>query len=76
MRIFFGILAGLAGLVLGWLALAFLVIGISGPGNSGGIAMSAFFELGPLGGLIGLLLAVGFFLKFSRRAPKAQQPNY
>jgi hypothetical protein len=56
------ILIALVGLVLGWLTAAFgtLILG-SALGLSdfeGERAMTAFFAIGPLGGLIGLVLSV------------------
>jgi hypothetical protein len=70
MRIFLGFLAGLFGLIVGWLGLAILVMAIFGYGSDGGIAMSAFFQLGPIGGIAGLIVAVLVFLKFSRSSRK------
>jgi hypothetical protein len=61
-RYLLAILVGLVGLVLGWLIAAFgtLVLG-SAFGLSdfeGERAMVAFFAIGPLGGLIGLILGL------------------
>jgi hypothetical protein len=71
MRIFLAILSGLVGLIAGWLGLAIAVMAFAGYGSDGGIAMSAFFQLGPIGGLIGLVLAVVVFLKLSGRKSSA-----
>lgn len=66
MRIFLAILSGLVGLVVGWLGLAIAVMAFAGYGSDGGIAMAAFFQMGPMGGFIGLVLAVVLFLKLSK----------
>lgn len=70
MRVVLGLLAGLLGLLAGWFGLAMLVIGLAGPDRDGGIAMGAFFQIGPFGGLVGCLAGVWLFARFSgRRAP-------
>ncbi len=62
MRYAAGALIGLFGLILGWIAAAFGTLAL---GKSFGLsdfegerAMVAFFAVGPLGGLIGLLLGI------------------
>lgn len=56
------LLAGIVGLVLGWLVAAFGTLAIGGAlGLSdfeGERAMVAFFAIGPVGGLIGLILGI------------------
>jgi hypothetical protein len=62
-------LAGLAGLILGWIvaAFGFLVIGgMAGVSDfEGKRAMLAFFALGPIGGVVGL--AVGLWAALRTR---------
>src|SRR5277367_4479443 len=55
MSFVFGLLSGLIGALAGWFGLAFLVMVLSGPDRDGGIAMGAFFNIGPIGGLIGFV---------------------
>lgn len=62
MRFVLAFLIGIAGLILGWLVAAFgtLILG-SALGLSdfeGERAMVAFFAAGPVGGLIGVILAI------------------
>jgi len=58
-RIVFGFLSGIVGMLAGWFGLAFLVIGLAGPDRDGGVAMGAFFNIGPLGAF-----GVWLFVKF------------
>ena len=60
MRVFLGFLSGLVGALAGWIGLALLVASLAGPDRDGGIAMGAFFNIGPIGGLVGFA-AVLFF---------------
>jgi hypothetical protein len=39
------------------------VIGLSGPDRDGGVAMGAFFNIGPIGGLVGFVAGVLLFIK-------------
>jgi len=55
MRFILGFLSGVIGLLAGWFGLAALVIGLSGPDRDGGVAMGAFFNIGPIGGLVGFV---------------------
>ncbi len=68
MRFIIGFLSGVLGLLAGWAGLAFLVIGLAGPDRDGGIAMGAFFQIGPLGGLLGFIAGVVLFIKFGRKS--------
>jgi hypothetical protein len=63
MRYVFAILCGLIGALGGWFGLAFLVIVLSGPDRDGGIAMGAFFTIGPIGGVLGFIAGVWLFNK-------------
>jgi MFS family permease len=63
MRFIIGFLSGVLGMLAGWFALAALVIGLAGPDRDGGIAMGAFFNIGPVGGLIGFVAGVLLFIK-------------
>jgi hypothetical protein len=60
-------LAGLAGLVLGWVvaAFAFLIIGgMAGVSDfEGKRAMLAFFAVGPIGGVAGLIVGLWLALR-------------
>jgi len=64
------ILAGLFGLAIGWIvaAFGFLIIGgIVGVSDfEGQRAMLAFFAVGPIGGLIGLVAGIWVAIKFRR----------
>jgi hypothetical protein len=63
MRIILGILSGLLGALAGWFGLAFLIVILSGPDRDGGIAMGAFFNIGPIGGLVGFVAGIWLFSK-------------
>jgi hypothetical protein len=59
MRVILGFLSGVLGLLAGWFGLAALMIGLAGPDRDGGLAMGAFFNIGPIGGLVaGVLLFI------------------
>src|ERR1700733_12951816 len=78
MRIVLGFLSGVVGMLAGWFSLAFLVIALAGPDRDGGVAMGAFFNIGPLGALIGFGVGVGLFVKFglvARGAAFATAPS-
>jgi hypothetical protein len=64
MRIVLGFLCGVVGMLAGWFGLALLVIALAGPDRDGGVAMGAFFNIGPLGALIGFGFGVWLFVKF------------
>jgi len=70
MRIVIGFLSGVLGMLAGWFGLAMLVVAVSGHDRDGGIAMGAFFQIGPIGGLIGFAAGVWLFVKLGVvRAP-------
>ncbi len=71
MRIILGFLSGLLGALAGWSGLAALVVMLAGPDRDGGIAMGAFFDIGPIGGVVGLIAGVWLFVRFGlvRDAP-------
>lgn len=71
MRIVLGFLSGVVGMLAGWFGLAFLVVALAGPDRDGGIAMGAFFNIGPLGALIGFAVGVWLFVKFGLVAQSA-----
>lgn len=62
MRYLLALLSGLLGALAGWVALAALVISLAGPDRDGGIAMGAFFQIGPIGGVLGFIAGVALFL--------------
>lgn len=64
MRFVLGSLSALLGLVAGWFALALAVITLAGPDRDGGIAMGAFFQIGPIGGIVGAIVGVWLFRRF------------
>jgi hypothetical protein len=64
MRIVLGVLSALLGALAGWSALAALVIMLAGPDRDGGIAMGAFFDIGPIGGVAGLIAGIWLFVRF------------
>lgn len=78
MRFVLGLLSGLLGLFAGWFGLAMAVIGLAGPDRDGGIAMAAFFQIGPIGGLAGLGLGLWLFGRIGRArrpSPTATAPG-
>ena len=66
MRIIIGFLTGVLGLIAGWFGLAMLVIALAGEDRDGGIAMGAFFQIGPIGGVAGFILGVLLFIRFGQ----------
>lgn len=71
MRFILGILTGLLGMLAGWAGLAFLVVVLGGPDRDGGLAMGAFFNIGPIGGVAGFIAGV---LLFVRKGIKREKP--
>lgn len=71
MRIILGLLSALLGALAGWFALATLVIALSGPDRDGGIAMGAFFDIGPIGGVAGLIAGIWLFTRIGLIRNKA-----
>ena len=63
MRIILGLLSGLIGMLAGWFGLAFLVVALAGPDRDGGTAMGAFFNIGPIGAVVGFIAGVWLFAK-------------
>ncbi len=61
MRFVLGLLSGLIGMLAGWSGLAALVVALSGPDRDGGIAMGAFFNIGPIGGVAGFIAGIWLF---------------
>ena len=78
MRVVLGFLSGVIGMLAGWAGLAFLVVALAGPDRDGGIAMGAFFTIGPFGAVIGFAVGIFLFVKFGLVArpvaPAAQAP--
>jgi hypothetical protein len=70
MRFIMGFLSGVLGLLAGWIGLAALVIALAGPGRDGGIAMQAFFVIGPIGGVVGFVAGVLLFVKLGSASRK------
>jgi hypothetical protein len=64
MRIVLGFLSGVVGMLAGWFGLALLVIALAGEDRDGGIAMGAFFNIGPVGAVIGFAAGIFLFVKF------------
>jgi MFS family permease len=75
LRIIIGLFAGILGMLAGWAGLAFLVVSLAGPDRDGGIAMGAFFQIGPIGGVIGFIVGILLFLKFGIVRKAASQPD-
>jgi hypothetical protein len=72
MRFILDFLSGVIGLLAGWFGLAALLIWLFGPDRDGGLAMGAFFNIGPIGGVVGFLAGVLLFNKkgvVSQRTP-------
>lgn len=63
MRAFLGFLSGVLGMLAGWFGLAFFIISVSAPDRDGGVAMGAFFNIGPIGGFVGFAAGVLLFVK-------------
>src|SRR5262245_46596837 len=63
MRIILALLSAALGALAGWFALAMLVIALAGPDRDGGIAMGAFFNIGPVGAVAGLIAGVWLFIR-------------
>jgi hypothetical protein len=74
MRLILGLLSALLGALAGWSALAALVIALAGPDRDGGIAMGAFFEIGPIGGVVGLIAGIWLFVRFGLVRNATPQP--
>ena len=71
MRFILGFLSGLLGALAGWAGLAALIVALAGPDRDGGIAMGAFFDIGPIGGVVGLIAGIWLFVRFGLvRAPQ------
>lgn len=75
MRYIVGFLSGVLGMLAGWAGLAALVMAVSGPDRDGGIAMGAFFNIGPIGGLIGFAAGVLLFVKLGTVSPAPSSPG-
>ncbi len=82
-RIILGFLSGVVGMLAGWFGLAFLVTELAGLDHDGGVAMGAFFNIGPLGALIGFGVGVWLFLRFglvaqsvASVAPLSSEPSH
>lgn len=74
MRFIIGFLSGVLGTLAGWFGLAMLVISLSGHDQDGGIAMGAFFNIGPIGGVAGFIAGVLLYVKFGiKREPPAAE---
>jgi hypothetical protein len=65
-RFVIGFLSGVLGMLAGWTGLASLVIALAGPDRDGGLAMGAFFNIGPVGGLVGFAAGVLLFIKIGQ----------
>jgi hypothetical protein len=75
MRVVLGFLSGVLGMLAGWVALASLVISLAGQDRDGGIAMGAFFQIGPIGGLVGFVIGVWLFTKKGIVRERASPPD-
>ena len=74
MRFILGTLTGLLGMLAGWAGLAFLVVVLGGPDRDGGLAMGAFFNIGPIGGFAGFTAGVLLFVRKGIKREKPQLP--
>jgi hypothetical protein len=75
MRVILGLLSALLGALAGWSALAALVIVLAGPDRDGGIAMGAFFDIGPIGGVAGLIAGIWLFMRFGMVRNTVPEPT-
>lgn len=64
MRVILGFLSGVVGMLAGWAGLAALIVNLAGEDRDGGTAMGAFFNIGPIGGIVGFAVGVMLFLRF------------
>lgn len=62
-------------MLAGWAGLAALVIALAGPDRDGGIAMGAFFNIGPIGGFFGFIAGVLLFIKIGLVRKQASSPE-
>ncbi len=62
-------------MLAGWFGLAFLLISVLGPDRDGGTAMGAFFNIGPIGGVVGFILGVWLFTKIGVVRNSAPSPD-
>lgn len=74
MRRILGLLSALLGALAGWSALAALVIALAGPDRDGGIAMGAVFNIGPIGGVVGLIAGIWLFVRLGLVRDATPQP--
>ncbi|QFI77073.1 hypothetical protein [Bradyrhizobium betae] len=74
MRIILGLLSALLGALAGWSALAALVMALAGPDRDGGIAMGAVFDIGPIGGVVGLVAGIWLFVRIGLVRNAASPP--
>ena len=75
MRFIIGFLSGVLGLLAGWSGLAMLVLALSGPDRDGGLAMGAFFNIGPIGGVVGFAAGVLLFIKLGTVSQGTSSPD-
>jgi len=75
MRFVLGFLSGVIGMLAGWFGLAALVIALAGPDRDGGVAMGAFFNIGPIGGLVGFAAGVLLFVKIGLKPQDISSPD-
>jgi len=74
-RFIIGLLSGVLGMLAGWVGLAACVIALAGPDRDGGIAMGAFFNIGPVGGLVGFVAGVLLFIKLGQVSQSKPAPE-
>jgi MFS family permease len=75
MRVILGFLSGVLGMLAGWVGLAALIITIAGEDRDGGTAMGAFFNIGPIGAVLGFAAGVILFLKIGLVAQPVGSPE-
>lgn len=75
MRVILGLLSGVVGALAGWIGLALLVASLAGPDRDGGIAMGAFFNIGPIGGLAGFAAGVWLFVRMGVVSDSIASPD-
>ncbi|MGY8710850.1 hypothetical protein RAD16_34395 [Bradyrhizobium sp. 18BD] len=75
MRFVLGFLSALLGALAGWSGLAALVVMLAGPDRDGGIAMGAFVDIGPIGGIAGLIAGIWLFMRFGLIRNTAPPPT-
>lgn len=69
MRFLVGSVSAILGMLAGWFGLALAIIAVSGPDRDGGMAMGAFFGIGPIGAVVGFVAGLVIFRRLGHVRP-------